>query len=205
MTREALPCFTARADGIWARQNGPRQSSSTRTKSGSSNGPLRSTGCVSLPPARATGLSVREHQERTVANYVELDGSGPFIPVLQGWERDDYWQCVELYREAGIELRSMDLVGLGSVCRRQSTREIASLVHELADYGLRLHGFGMKRTGLARFGTRLVSADSMAWSYRARRDTPLPGCRHKQCQNCMAYALAWRAETIRLVEGRLDL
>ena len=32
----------------------------------------------------ATGLSVREHQQRIVANYLELRNRGPFIPVLQG-------------------------------------------------------------------------------------------------------------------------
>src|SRR5580692_9038374 len=40
-----------------------------------------------------TGLSVREHQERTVASYLELralDPSLPFIPVVQGWQLGDY-------------------------------------------------------------------------------------------------------------------
>jgi hypothetical protein len=53
-----------------------------------------------------TGLSVREHQERTVANFIELcslwemwdskfmgvcQASCPFMPVLQGWTLDDYF------------------------------------------------------------------------------------------------------------------
>src|SRR6266545_5152919 len=40
-----------------------------------------------------TGLSVREHQHRTVTNYLELRRLAPglpFIPVLQGWRLDDY-------------------------------------------------------------------------------------------------------------------
>ncbi len=40
-----------------------------------------------------TGLSVREHQERTVANYLTLRSIAPdlpFIPVLQGWRIADY-------------------------------------------------------------------------------------------------------------------
>lgn len=35
-----------------------------------------------------TGLTVREHQERTIANFLELRRIAPglpFIPVLQGW------------------------------------------------------------------------------------------------------------------------
>jgi hypothetical protein len=34
----------------------------------------------------------------------------------------------------------------------------------------------------------------MAWSYRARRSPALPGCTgHRNCANCLRYALAWRA------------
>jgi len=81
-------------------------------------------------------------------------------------------------------------VGLGSVCRRQNTSEAGTIVRSLAP--LKLHYFGAKLTGLESFGDALVSADSMAWSYRARRDWPLPGCTHKSCANCARYALRWR-------------
>jgi hypothetical protein len=82
-----------------------------------------------------TGLSVREHQERTVANVVELRSLAPdlpFVPVLQGWTLQDYLRCVELYREYGVDLRREPLVGLGSVCRRQGTQEIGEIVESLA-------------------------------------------------------------------------
>jgi hypothetical protein len=138
-----------------------------------------------------TGLSVREHQERTVANYLEIRARGPFIPVLQGWTIDDYHACVGLYESVGVDLKALPLVGVGSVCRRQRTGEIADLMESLHAYGLRLHGFGVK-TGLDSYGQFLTSADSMAWSFRARRSAPLPGCRHKNCANCSIYALAWR-------------
>ncbi|GAA1258657.1 hypothetical protein GCM10009677_06810 [Sphaerisporangium rubeum] len=39
-----------------------------------------------------TGLSIAEHQERTVANYLHLRAITPelpFIPVLQGWHLAD--------------------------------------------------------------------------------------------------------------------
>jgi hypothetical protein len=65
-----------------------------------------------------TGLSVREHQERTVTNYLDLRDRGPFIPVLQGWDEADYHRCVDLYTEAGVDLTTEPLVGLGTVCRR---------------------------------------------------------------------------------------
>jgi hypothetical protein len=145
-----------------------------------------------------TALSVREHQERTVANYLTLREHGPFIPVLQGWRLEDYEHCVALYHSAGVQLKTLPLIGIGSVCRRQRTSEIGMIVRTLASGGLRLHGFGVKKHGLARYGGALASADSMAWSYAARRDDPLEGCTHRSCSNCSRYALLWRENLLAL-------
>jgi hypothetical protein len=143
-----------------------------------------------------TGLSVAEHQHRTVANYLllrQLAPDLPFIPVLQGWHLADYLACVDLYASAGVDLAAAARVGLGSVCRRQSTRDIAVIVAALAKRGVRLHGFGVKTGGLHTYGHLLASADSMAWSYAARRQPPMPGCTsHRNCANCLRYATAWR-------------
>ena len=153
-----------------------------------------------------TGLTVAEHQERTVANYLELTALAPnlpFMPVLQGWEMDDYLHCVDLYHSAGIDLATLPRVGLGSVCRRQSTHQIAQIVTTLARLGLRLHGFGVKTGGLHRYGHHLASADSMAWSYAARRQPPMPGCTsHKNCANCLRYATAWRTRLLHRLAAR---
>lgn len=143
-----------------------------------------------------TGLSVREHQERTVSNYLELRDRGPFIPVLQGWTLDDYEACVGLYAAAGVDLTAEPVVGVGSVCRRQGTWEIGQVMSMLSGLGISLHGFGVKKQGLALCARYLTSADSMAWSYRARRDWPLPGCTHQCCANCPRYALRWRDEIL---------
>lgn len=147
-----------------------------------------------------TGLSVREHQERTVTNYLELTALAPelpFIPVLQGWRLPDYLRCVEMYEGAGVRLAQLPRVGLGSVCRRQSTAEIAEITSELAGLGLRLHGFGVKTQGLAIYGRHLASADSMAWSYAARYEPRYPGCTsHKTCSNCLLFASSWRDKVI---------
>jgi hypothetical protein len=149
---------------------------------------------------RMTGKTVDEHQRLTVENFLALDGRGPFIPVLQGWEPGDYFAHVEMYERAGVDLRARPLVGLGSVCRRQATREIALLVDQLATYGLRLHGYGVKRGALRTVGQYLTSADSMAWSYNARREPPLNGCDHASCRNCLRYALQWRTSTLRALD-----
>jgi hypothetical protein len=145
-----------------------------------------------------TGLSVREHQERTVESYLllrDLAPEQPIIPVVQGWTLDDYLLCVELYAEAGVDLETRPLVGVGSVCRRQRSSEISEIMGELHGLGLKLHGFGVKGGGLEIYSDRLESSDSMAWSMWARRENiRLPDCLHKypDCRSCVDWALEWR-------------
>lgn len=148
-----------------------------------------------------TGLSVREHQERTVANFLELRALAPelpFIPVVQGFTIAEYLRCVELYRGAGVDLAAEPLVGVGSVCRRQSTGEIHDVFAALHQTGVRMHGFGVKSGGLRLYGRYLTSADSLAWSYRARKIAePLAECvgrGHKNCANCLTFARRWYGE-----------
>ena len=146
-----------------------------------------------------TGLTVAVHQAHTVANYLELRDLAPdlpFIPVLQGWSLDDYRRCALLYQRSGVDLTAEPLVGVGSVCRRQATGEIEVIVHSLAAMGLRLHGFGVKTRGMMRYADCLTSADSLAWSFEARRAAPLRACRHANCANCLRYAAAWRERTL---------
>ena len=146
-----------------------------------------------------TGLKVADHQRRTVDNFFELRALGaPVIPVLQGWSRGQYFDCLELYDRAGINLRAEPVVGVGSVCRRQNTMSAAWLMRDLADEGLRIHGFGFKKTGLRACHDALWSADSMAWSFHARREPPRQECRgkHKNCANCLTFALEWREELL---------
>lgn len=152
-----------------------------------------------------TGLTVREHQRRTIASVVELRDLAPeiaFVPVLQGFAIDEYLHHIDLYRAAGIDLAGEPLVGVGSVCRRQGTDEIRHLFEELHDCGLlNLHGFGLKTQGLMKSANLLTSADSMAWSYDGRRKPPLADCiGHRNCANCPRFALAWRAAMLRRVD-----
>jgi hypothetical protein len=120
----------------------------------------------------------------------------PWMPVLQGWTMADYLRCVAMYSEARVDLESMPVVGLGSVCRRQSTPEIGAIVATLAGLGLKLHAFGVKLGGLQRYGHLLSSSDSMAWSFAARYAPPMPGHLHRHCNNCLTYALAWRQRVV---------
>ena len=150
---------------------------------------------------RRTGLTIAEHQKRTVDSVLELRAMGcPVIPVLQGWVQADYFECWKLYESAGIDLLDEPTVGLGSVCRRQAMGEAEDIVRALHSKGLRLHGFGFKTIGLTACGECLVSSDSLAWSYAARRALPLPGCRHRSCANCPRFALEWRAKMLATIQ-----
>ena len=151
-----------------------------------------------------TGLTVREHQRRTVDNFIELrslDCDVPIIPVLQGYTMDEYKECFEMFEASGVDLRAEPVVGLGSVCRRQNTDDIERIVTCFHAKDLRLHGFGVKTLGLKRYGEMLESADSLAWSFGARysqshcsihRENPTT----KNCANCLTYALEWREKVV---------
>ena len=140
-----------------------------------------------------TGLTVQEHQRRTIEGYLELRSlTSLVIPVVQGWLPADYERHVEQYARAGVDLTQYPVVGIGSVCRRQDMGTGQRIVERLWGMGLNLHGFGVKTTGLTAFAHLLTSADSMAWSYRGRRGGRLPDCTHRHCANCLRFALVWR-------------
>ena len=101
-----------------------------------------------------TGLSVEEHQRRTVANFVrleqlwhedddaELHPEAPFMPTVQGKTVGEYLPCWDMFGEDGVDLSNYPSVGVGSVCRRQHTEEIREVLEALRerDPGVPLHG-----------------------------------------------------------------
>lgn len=152
-----------------------------------------------------TGLDAAEHQLRTIHNFILLRGlCGEIVaPVLQGWRADDYLAHVEMYAAEGIDLAEERIVGVGSICRRGQDKQIHQIVRSLAQHGLRLHAFGVRSRALAGCADVLTSADSMSWSYTARRRPPLPGHTHKSCANCREYAEQWHAKQIQRLESTL--
>ncbi len=150
--------------------------------------------------ARSTlANTVADAQTWTVRNYLTLRTLAadlPIIPVLQGQTLADYRRHADAYMAAGVDLPDLPLVGLGSVCRRQATAEIAQLVAALSGDGLHLHGFGVKVSGFRRYGWCLTSADSLAWSYAGRRINPCPHGTAANCANCLTHALTWRATVV---------
>lgn len=147
-----------------------------------------------------TGFSVYKHQILTLINFLWLRErvGNLVIPVLQGWNIDDYHQHRKLYEFSGIDLSKEETVGIGSVCRRQSTSEIKEIAYSLYESGISIHGFGVKSAGIKLYGKYLTSADSMAWSFNARyQKILLDGCvGHINCANCLKYALIWREKLL---------
>ena len=171
-----------------------------------------------------TGLTIEEHQARTIESCLVLRGLAPEVPwapVLQGFAQDDYHRHAEQYAAAGIDLGAAPVVGVGSICRRQATKEAASILRSLAARGLRLHAFGFKTLGLPAVHDVIASSDSMAWSLAARRLPPLPECvaeaererfrlrhsqrrrepGHKNCANCLRFALRWRGRILAALDA----
>jgi hypothetical protein len=144
-----------------------------------------------------TGLTVAEHQRRTINNLLDLRSLNPdlpFVPVIQGWTPDDYWRHVDDWTAAGIDLAAEPLVGIGSVCRRANLRPMGDLIVRLHEAGVRLHGFGIKADGVSQYGWALASSDSLAWTRSARLlRGNLCGVPHQaeNCNNCPRWATMW--------------
>lgn len=121
-----------------------------------------------------TGLTVADHQRLTIERYDALlaEDTGVYImPVLQGYGPEDYVNHLAQY---GARLAHGAWVGVGSVCKRNGNpgaifRVLTAIKAARPD--LRLHGFGLKTTSLRQPLIRelLATADSMAWSFAARR------------------------------------
>lgn len=151
--------------------------------------------CTPAAVAR-TGLTIPDHQARTLRSYLilqQLAPEVPWVPTLQGWHPDDYLHHADAYMAAGVQLDQQPLVGIGSIAMRQHTPTAAWAVTQAQHHtGARLHAYGAKDTGLRAWGWALTSADSMAWSTTARREaTRMPGCTHHDCRNCQRWAETW--------------
>ena len=160
-----------------------------------------------------TGLSVEEHQRRTVDNYIALRDllGDDVILVVQGETVFDYWRCLQMYHDAGVRFENVERIGVGSVCRRQNTNDATLIMQSIAsEVGNKLHGYGFKVEGYRTCAQYMRSGDSFAWSFagRMRPDVThdhymrsvrfIPGNKGKRgcaddCSQCLVYALKWRS------------
>ena len=122
-----------------------------------------------------TGLTVAEHQRKTVERYVELRNLIPesiyLMPVIQGYTPQEYVDHIKQYGD--LLVQGM-WVGVGSVCKRNSNPgQVCDVLYAIKKErpDLRLHGFGLKKTALEcpEVQALLYSSDSMAWSFATRK------------------------------------
>ena len=141
--------------------------------------------------------SIRIHQRKSVERYkqivVEAERQGlkvPVMPVLQGWEVEDYiehwnWLCA-VNRQLGRKGKTVEAfgwnhnqprwIGVGSTCKRNKNPEVVSQILDalpwdfINSYDVRIHLFGYKTTGLKsdRIKDRIYSADSFAYDFTNR-------------------------------------
>ncbi|MFP4889292.1 hypothetical protein [Paraburkholderia sp. EG304] len=124
---------------------------------------------------KITGMTIEQHQQLTIERYdalMQCDvGRVYILPVLQGYSPEDYVRHIAMY---GERLKHGAWVGVGSVCKRNGDpRAIEAVLMAIKAVrpDLKLHGFGLKSTALSSWIVRalLHTADSMAWSFAARK------------------------------------
>jgi len=145
---------------------------------------------------KQTGLTTREHQKRSINNYLSLKQLAPdlpFIPVLQGWTVADYQRHVEMYDKYDVDLATQ-IVGVGSICRRQATADCTRILHTLYTSGVgQIHAFGIKTAGLRTCASFVRSGDSMSWSMAGRMQGK---------GNCPQFAMRWYVNVLQNVSPR---
>lgn len=109
--------------------------------------------------------SVEDRVDATIENTVDLwqrDRDYDLLPVIQGRSVDEYVDCAERLMDHGVDVSH---VGLGTVCRISSSKEIVRVVEAVkrrVPEIERIHGFGIKVKSF-QHGVDVDSADSMAW------------------------------------------
>jgi hypothetical protein len=139
--------------------------------------------------ARVQGTASLLQECRDVCHYYwEEEGWNhdwlPYpMPILQGWESGDYELSADLLDKV-VKGRWPDLVGLGSVCRRNvqgpnGVLQLLAHLDRILPSTTKLHLFGVKGAALSEiskhYADRVASVDSMAWEMAARMEARKTG------------------------------
>jgi hypothetical protein len=152
---------------------------------------------------RRTGMSLRQHQRRTIDNFIELQTlwgdphTSPFMPVLQGFSTSNYVRCMHMYARAGIDLThfpSRYRIGVPAPGQRGGRR------HRLSDARPRpRHAHARLRHQDRRPGPLRAQGTHRRQprvELPGHKEPTLPGHRHKSCASCLDYALQWRQHVL---------
>jgi hypothetical protein len=121
-----------------------------------------------------SGAGVAEHIDWSVQSYLDVtawwqrlapDRRCPFRSVVQGKGVRDYLRCWDLFELRGVDLARVELIGVGSVCHRERSPEIADIVAALRERTTaRLHGFGVLSPPDRCRGVRVSVASIVVWT-----------------------------------------
>lgn len=121
-------------------------------------------------PSRIKILRTVNHHIKLLDLIEKYDISAKPIPVLQGWEVEDFLFCLDLFKEHAL---ISDYMAIGSLCRRNAVTDIRKIIltvrEELKD-SIKIHCFGTKISVLKDLAVwrAVYSVDSAAWDFDAR-------------------------------------
>lgn len=117
--------------------------------------------------------SVEHRVERTVEEhafavhqYDNDDYDFELVPVLQGYEPEQYDYCIDRFEQEGL---IRDYMAIGTVCKRDSVDDINRVVsvveRRLPDVDLHMFGMTLNAWKDRRLWGRFRSADTAAWNW----------------------------------------
>lgn len=149
-------------------------------------------------------MSVWERIESTISNTLALKKRCPymgFVPIIQGWEVEDYLACAEKLAEAGL---IKPIMGIGSICRRGKQEPIVKIVRTLYSklLGVKFHAFGVKVNTLKYNNGEVLnyldSIDTAAWQFNEKDE--LGGWRPRTYQELERRLQGYKGK----LDSRLD-
>lgn len=156
-----------------------------------------------------TRFSVNLSQIFSLNNFIALRDAAPelpWAPTIQGWTLGEYYDHLDMYRRAGIDLTQFPTVCVGSVCRRENPVKASLILRAMAREGLRVHAFGVKAEVLELCADAIQSSDSMAWSTHMRAERNAARKKGLPFEhfdpNSLDCALAWVDNTITPARAR---
>jgi len=118
-------------------------------------------------------ISTHQRIEKTIENTIILSAV-PFkglLPVIQGWQIEDYLYCVERMEKEGL---IQPVMGIGSICRRGKQEPIVAIARELSKRlpSVKFHAFGVKVSTLSYNNGEILnyldSLDTAAWQFNEK-------------------------------------
>lgn len=124
-------------------------------------------------PIKGVNISNDERIKRTVENDVFLldnyEGEGRVVPVIQGYDVEEYKNCVNRLKERGAITEYM---GVGSICRRKKSNEVYEILKtckEMTNSKLHVFGLSLNLVKMPKIRHLINSFDTMSWMYSSTR------------------------------------